>query len=229
MGAAAGAAIVSGNFHDPHRPCKGFFRAVGDGGQLLRAGIPAPHGQVLPHCSVGLRFDFRQHLRRNHPVKVDGDDVRAHVKAGVVAAVAAVQDTGDDMLPGMLLHPRKAQVVVDHPRDLRARFQGRFAQVNYRPLPLPGTAHPDAVQGSRVPRLTAALGVKGGSGQRDLPSVRGLRAGKHRRCKAGKVRIFIIKLACFHIAPRKMAISFIIPRCRWHCNAPALQKFEVEF
>ena len=125
------------------------------------------------------------------------------MEAGIVAAVAAVEDAGDDMLPGMLLHPRKAQVVVDHPRDLRARFQGRFAQVNHRALPLPGTAHPDAVQGSRVPRLTAALGVKGGSGQRDLPSVRGLRAGKHRRCKAGKVRIFIIKLACFHIGTSK--------------------------
>ena len=107
------------------------------------------------------------------------------------------------MLPGMLLHPRKAQVVVDHPRDRRAHFQGRFAQVNYRPRPLPGTAHPDAVQGSRVPRLTAALGIKGGSGQRDLPPVRGLRAGKHLRCKAGKMRIFIIKLACFHVGTSK--------------------------
>ena len=162
-------------------------------------------------------------------VEIDGHQVAAQMEAHVVIAVGTVDQAGDDMLPGMLLHPRKAQVVVDHPRDRRARFQGRFAQVNYRPLPLPGTAHPDAVQGSRVPRLTAALGVKGGSGQRDLPSVRGLRAGKHRRCKAGKVRIFIIKLACFHIAPRKMAILFIIPRCRWHCNAPALQKFEVEF
>ena len=203
MGAAAGAAVVAGDLHDPHRPGKGFFRAVGDGGQLLGTGVPAPHGQILPHRPVGLLFDFRQHLRRNHPVKVDGDDVRAHVEAGVVTAVAAVQDAGDDMLPGMLLHPRKAQGVVDHPRDLRAHFQGRFTQLNHRPLPLPGAAHPDAVQGSRVPRLTAALGVKGSSRQRDLPSVCGLRAGKHLRCKAGKVRIFIIKLACFHIGTSK--------------------------
>ena len=161
MGAAAGAAVGPGELRDPHRPLQGLFAAVGDGGQLLRGGIIGPEGVIFPDVAVGPGLHL-QHLLPGHGgVIVDGDHVRSHVEAHVVAGKGSAQHTADDVLAGVLLHMVKAAGPVDGAVDGGPHGQGPVAGVEHQAVPLLDVQHRRAAQVAVVRRLAAALRVKG--------------------------------------------------------------------
>ena len=88
---------------------------------------------------------MRKHYKTlgNDAVKVDGDNVAAHVEAYIVAAVSAVENTGDDVLAGVLLHPHKAGIPVDMSFHCGTNFQRAVADVDHRFFPFPGVQNPD--------------------------------------------------------------------------------------
>ena len=116
---------------------------------------------IPPHPPVGLRLDFRQQLRRNHAVKVHGDPLRANVEACIVQAEPPVENAGDHVLPGVLLHEAEPAVIIDDSFHGFPHDQGFPAQVDHFPVFLPGVQHGNAAQNPGVPRLAAPLGVEG--------------------------------------------------------------------
>ena len=198
MGAAAGAGIKPGNPHNAHRPGKLLFGAVSHSRQLLLGGIPGFHRKVCPHSPIGHLLDFRQILRRNHQVKIDGNDVATHVKAHIVAAVPLKQKTGDDMLTGVLLHPQKPGRVVDVSFHFQTHIQRPVADMYHGFPPFPGVQHLHVIQGAGVRRLAAPFGIECGGIQKDFPAGTGLRTGQDLSPERCQVGILVIKLSCRH-------------------------------
>ncbi len=221
MDAAAGAGIVSGNLHDPHRPGQRPLGAVENIRQFLGRRRPDLQGDIAVDGLVGFALDFRQILRRDDAVKVNGGHVGAHVETHIVMAVGGVDQSGDDVLAGVLLHQVEAVVVVHDALDGFSHNQGVVAQVEH-PLPrLPDVEHLCSAKGSPVRILAAALGVEGGLIQLYLPDGAygtaaacnlGGFAGHHPGGKSCQPAVFIKKLLCFHeIVPRFSICKPIVP------------------
>ena len=95
------------------------------------------------------------------------------MEAHIIIAEAGMDETGDDMLAGMLLHPGKAFVPVEDTLHFRTDFQ-RFPGV----MPdfsgfLMGVEDLHIVQIPGIPGLSAALREKRGLVQTHLPVILG--------------------------------------------------------
>ena len=198
MGAAAGAAVEARHLHNPHRPGQLLFAAIGYVRQLLRFGIPAFYRQIAPHCLVGLLFDFRQHLRGDYRVKIDDGALLAHMEAGVAAPKPPVENAGDNVLAGVLLHSDEPGLPVDVALHPAPRLQGPVTQVDDFLSPFPGVQHRGTAQFAGIRRLPAPLGVEGRGIQNNLKSLGPLLAGNHPGSEPLQVGIFIVKLSCGH-------------------------------
>ena len=117
MRAAAGTDVRAGDRYDAHLSGQLLFAAVGDGFERLGVRIRDLDRDVFPDPFVGLGLDGGQVFLRQHAGKIDGHKVRAHVKADVFIAEAAVDDAGENMLAGMQLHEFKSPVIVDPALD----------------------------------------------------------------------------------------------------------------
>ncbi len=145
MNAAAGAAVAAGNLHDPHRPGQRPLGAVKHVRQLLRAGDPALYREIAPDGFVQFLFQGGNVLRRDHTVKIHGDKLRAHMVALIMVAVAAVDQAGEHMLTGVLLHQVEPPIKVDDAFNLGSGLQRAFAQVDHLISLFLGIPDPDAV------------------------------------------------------------------------------------
>ena len=191
MDAAAGAAVAARYLHDPYRPGQFPFGSVKYPRQLLPGGNPAFYRDVAPDGSIQLLLQPGDIPIGNHPVKIHGDEVRPHVVALVVIAVAAVDQTREHMLPGVLLHQVKPAVKVDDALHHRPGFQRGSAEMDHRfPLFL-GIQYPYTPQGSGIAGLSAALRVEGGGIQANAPAFPGLFAGQHPGGKPGQIAVLI--------------------------------------
>ena len=137
--------------------------------QHLRVGILGGDGAVFRDDLVGQRFQLLQLFRRQLLVKIQDDFVFAQMKAHVGAAIQAVGQTRNDMLPGVALHPAEAQGPVQVPFHLCSRLQRPVHRVQDA---IPGFLHiQDVVPAQRSPvgRLAAAFREKGRLVQLHLP------------------------------------------------------------
>ena len=87
-------------------------------------------GKILPDGAVGLRLQPLEVFCRDGAVKVHLHSLLAHVKAHVVVAVLAVNEAGEDMLAGVLLHQVKPPTPIDAAFCGSSHFQGAVAQVD---------------------------------------------------------------------------------------------------
>ena len=178
VGAAAGTDIRPGDGHDPHLPLDLLFGAVGQGGQLLPGGVGDVHRHILPDDAVGGSLGRFQPLGGDGDVRVHPHGIGADVEAHVLGPEHAVQDAGEDVLAGVLLHLVKAPCPVDglccFGPGHRPGGQGSdHVPDDTRLLVNIGDGQHRAVgkgQGAPVGRLAAALGVKHRAVQRDAPA-----------------------------------------------------------
>ena len=151
---------------------------------------------VLPDVLVGPCLQLGHLLRSERYIQINGDHVAAHVEAHIVTAVEAVGDAGDDVLSRVMLHEIKAAGPVDLPLHLAACLQWSGAGVDDPSLTLVDLQHRYTSQRAGVIGLSAALGVKGGLVQENIPPLFALGTGLHRGRKMGEVGLCFIEL--FH-------------------------------
>ena len=162
MGSAAGAGIAAGNVDDPHLAGQLFFAPVVQVLKLLWRGEMLFHRNVVPDHSVGHVLQLLQLLHGQKAVEIDGHLILSHVKSHVVVAVTAVNQTGQNVFPRVVLHMVITPLPVDNTFRQAARLQGRLHLMPDLPVLLADVAHQNAVQGAGVRGLSASLRVKTG-------------------------------------------------------------------
>ena len=125
---------------------------------------------------------------------------QAHVKARVVIAVAAVDDAGDNVFAGVLLHQVKTAVIIDLARHRSAGLQRPVAQMHHFFAPFLHIQHSRNSQSSQIAGLSAAFGVEGSGIQNHFKSTGRFRTAFHLCFKTCQVAIFIIELSCHGIS-----------------------------
>ena len=162
MGSAAGAGIAAGNVDDPHLAGQLFFAPVVQGRKLLWRGEMLLHRNVVPNHPVGHILQLLQLFHGQKAVEVDGHLILSHVKSHVVVAVTAVNQTGQNVFPRVVLHVIVTPLPVDNALRQAARLQGGIHLVPDLPVLLADVAHQNAVQSAGVRGLSASLRVKTG-------------------------------------------------------------------
>ena len=175
VGAAAGADVGSGDGHDPHLPGDLLFAPIGQRGKLFGRGIGDDHRHILPDDPVGGKFRLPQPLGGDGNAGVHPDGLGADVEADVLRAEHRMQDAGEDVLAGVLLHLVEPRFPVDRAGHGRAD-RGSFGQGVYG-VPEDAVVLVDVQnvqhgavrkgQGAPIGRLAAAFGVKYRAIQRD--------------------------------------------------------------
>ena len=201
VGAAAGADIGTGDAHDAHLAFDLFLAAVGQRGQLLAGGVGDAHRHILPDDAVGGKFGLPQTIGGDGDAGVHPHRVGADVEPDVLGPEHLVQDAGEDVLTGVLLH------LVEPPGPVKGLLHcgaggGGFGQIIYGVpddaalLVDVGDVQHRAVrkgQGAPVGRLTAAFGVKDRAVQRDLSAAVAVRLGREDApCRLGAVGIGLV-------------------------------------
>ena len=148
VGGAAGAHVTAGNGDDADLLGQVQLAPVVQGRQLLRGGIAGGDRAVFRDELVGPVLQHRQLLGVSSLSKSRITWSSPHVEAHVGAAVEAVGQAGEHMLPGVALHPGKAQGPVQFPGDGSAGGQGPSVMWTMASPPLPGVQHRTV---SRVP------------------------------------------------------------------------------
>ena len=114
------------------------------------------------------------------------------MKAGVVIAIAAVNNAGNDVLAGMLLHQVKPPVPIDAAFYHIAHRQRPVAQMDHRFSPLLHIQHLRTAEDTNVAGLSAAFGVKCRGIQRHFIAIRHRFAGDNGGTKLRHHAVFII-------------------------------------
>ena len=195
MGRAAGAAVDPRDLHDAHVLRQLQLAAVEEARQLLRLGEPGPDGQVGPDGLVGQALDAHELLPAQLAGVVHGHAVGAHVEAHVVKAVLPVDEAGDDVLAGVVLHPAIALLPVHSAGKALPHGQGPVGIVEDAPLLFVHVQHPRLPDGAGVGRLAAALGEEGGPVQGDRPAALLLLAGRSPRRQMPQMAVDVIELS----------------------------------
>ena len=137
-------------------------------------------------------------LLRQHTGKINGHKIRAHMKADVFIAEAAVYHAGENMLAGMQLHEFEPARIVDLALDALPFGKRLFTEVDDLTAALVRVGHADTGQKAGVARLAAALRIKAGSVQHDIIAVLSRLTGYNARFKRCLMRVLIIELFCCH-------------------------------
>ena len=101
---------------------------------------------------------------------------------------------GDDVLPGVDLHPGKADPGVHRTVDGLAHGERAVAPVDDLVAALVCVEHAHAAQHADVPALAAALGEESRAVEHDLPAALRLGAGEHAGGEIISQRVGIVQL-----------------------------------
>ena len=180
VGAAAGADVRARDGHDAHLPGDLFFAAVGQRRQLFGGGVGDEHRHILPDDAVGGKLCLPQALGGDGDAGVHPHGVGADVEAHVLRPEHLVQDAGEDVLAGVLLHLVEAPLPVDGAGDggtgLCRLGQGIHPVPDdaVRLVDVGDMEHRAVGEGQRasVGGLTAPFGVEHRAVQRDAPAAR---------------------------------------------------------
>ena len=82
------------------------------------------------------------------------------MKADILISEQLMNDTGENMFPGVLLHQIKASVPVDGSVNGCARFKGNIGNMKNDPVLSVGIFYGCFIEGSLITGLTAAFRIK---------------------------------------------------------------------
>ena len=148
--------------------------------------------KIGPDGLVRGALQLLQGLLVHLAVKIDRHEVRAEVEADILIAEARVDEAGDEMLTGVLLHEVQPPRPVDLARHVRADRQGRRAAVQHRLAAQERLRDVRAAERAHVAGLAAARGIKDRAVQLYEPAVFALLAGEHARLQPPGVRVRFI-------------------------------------
>ena len=172
MRSTAGAHIRTRNRNDADRPGQLFFTAVIQCCKGLPVRILRQNFYILQYLLVRQVFRLLNLFCRQRSRKIDRHAVLSHMEADIRIAVGMTDDTGNDMFSGMLPHMHQPSVPVNGSMHAASNLQRGAAQMeNYAVLFL-YICHPGAAEYTEIAGLTAALRIKGGSIQNNLPEWR---------------------------------------------------------
>ena len=161
VGAAAGLEVEALGLHQAYRVA----RILGCGHAQAKGLGPGdradPHRPGLPDDLVGAAHGRRDLLVAHGPVEVDRRHLAPEVEARRACRMKLDERTGKQVLAVMLLAVVAAPLAVDAAVDTIGG-EGPAQQVDDVASHLQDRDHGDAVEGSRVPGLAAALGVERG-------------------------------------------------------------------
>ena len=197
MGPAAGAGVRPREGDNADLPRDRLFAPIVQRSQLLRRGVGDRYGAVLPDVLVGPQLDVPQVFLLQRPVEIDGHQVAAQMEAHVVIAVGTVDQAGDDMLPGVLLHQVEAPRPVYSPLHLSPRLQAGGAGVDHRSILLLDLGDWDAVQRTGVPGLPSPFRIEGRAVQHHRPPTLVSSTGHHLGSEACQEGVLLVQL--FHM------------------------------
>ena len=202
MHSAAGADVRVLHSDQAHRPGQLLFAPVAHLAPLLLRGPVRRHWKVGPYGLVGQPLQLWEIRRGNLPVKVHCHTVGPHVEAHVFISIELVDNAGQDMLPGVLLHQQQAAGPVHIPFHLSVFLQRGRGDVADLPVPFPHIRNRDAAQNAVVRKLAPSLRIKGGSVQYHLPAVLDLwtgLAGEHPCGKGNHMGILVVEALGFTV------------------------------
>lgn len=114
--------------------------------------------KIGPDGLVRGALQLLQSLLIHLAVKIDRHEVRAEVEADVLIAEARVDEAGDEMLTGVLLHEVQPPRPVDLARHVCTDRQSRRAAVQHRLAAQESLRDVRAAERARVAGLAAAVG-----------------------------------------------------------------------
>ena len=209
MGSAAGADIRVLNRHDSHRALQFFLGTIGNLFPFFFGGISDDDRLIGPDDLIGLPFNFSDLIGIQPAAVIDLNRI-AHMKADIFISVQLMNDTGHDMLTGMILHEIKTSVPVDHAMDFRTGREFFFRIMNDFVILFFDIGDPDVIQKTVISRLAAAFRIKDRLIKNDCPSLFVCRAAQDDRVKFPPVLILIKK--CIHICHNNSPSFKIIPK-----------------
>ena len=209
MGRAARTDVDAGDRHEPDALRKADLAAVFQLFQFLRGRIGCRNGKILPDDPVGSKLQVPDLFIIQLTGGVQRYGVLAQAEAHVLITVYRVQDAGQDMLAGMVLHIGKTVLPVDLPADgLSLRKKGGVAAGNgmrNNAVLYLDIGHGKTFKNARVRRLSAFLREKQRPVQNDKePFCSGKRHSLYYRgSEFHCVSVFVIKLDGVHDPPEK--------------------------
>ena len=157
MGSAAGADIVSRNFHNANLTGQFFFAAVIQLVQFFFGWIGYHDRKVLHNCFIGLIFHLLKLLWCKCAVEIHGYQFLAQMEADIIISEGAVHDAGNDMLAGVLLHFGETLFIVDRAIHFCVGLKFSIGVVDDQVTFFLDVQHLHAAQNSGVGILAAAL------------------------------------------------------------------------
>jgi len=120
MESTAGTQVHFCKLHQSDLTLDLLFTPIGQGLEGLSVRVENMAGDVTVDSFIGSGLDLHEGRVVQLSAKVDGNDLTAHVEAYIIIAETAVDDAGDQLFPGMVLHEHKAAVPIDLSVDSRA-------------------------------------------------------------------------------------------------------------
>ena len=167
VGAAAGAAVCSREGHDAHLSGEFFFAAVVQRFQGLAGREGDLTGDISKDNGIGFGFCRQALLPGDFGIVVDGDGVRTHVEAHIVTVVISAEDTGENVLAGMLLHMVETPFPVNDTGYSFTNFHVSLNVVENHALFFMDVGHGKTIQCAVVSALPSSFRVEGGAVQSD--------------------------------------------------------------
>ena len=160
MGAAAGAAVISGNFHDPHIAFQRLFTPI----------VQCPKGfcrrnrrlyrYIFQNSAIGFFFDSHHLLPGQFAVDINRNLFASHMKPHIIVAVFLMDQTGHDMFAPVILHVGITEMPVKNTADLLSFLQRPVGFMKNTAVGFMGILHHCLANKSPVSRLSAALRKK---------------------------------------------------------------------
>ncbi len=160
MRTTAGAAVILPCLHNAHLPVQFLFTAVVHCRKFLFRRILRCKGRIPPDSHVCLFFQPRNFLGRYFCIKINRNRFFSHVETYIVTVVSAADNTGKDMLAGMVLHEVEPAFPVQTAFHFRPRFKRLVRRMQYYAVLFMYVQHCRAAQRPMVSGLSASLRVK---------------------------------------------------------------------
>ena len=164
--------------------------------------------KIGPDGLVRGALQLLQGLLVHLAVKIDRHEVRTEMEADVLIAKARVDEAGDEMLTGVLLHEVQPPRPVDLARHVRAGRQSCRTAVQHRLAAQERLRDVRAAERARVAGLAASRGIKDRAVQLHEPAVFALLAGEHARLQLPGVRVRFIDADRVQGFPLRFSVFF---------------------
>ena len=189
----AGAEVIAGDFNQTQPLGNVQLAAIVERRRLGGGGEEGAYGEVFADGAVGGKLHRALRVLVEHAVIVHGHLLVAEVEADIIIAVQAVNQSRNDMLAAVALHPLIAQVKINFAGQHFAHGNRRARQMLHLAAALDRARDFGIADIAAVAALPAALGEKRRAVEHDGKTVPGGGAGKHARVKVGCIGVFVVE------------------------------------